>query len=198
MRFSYSAPGLPARHRAQPKGHVARIPSAVPGLPWSYTPSRGCGTSTVIDPSPIQRKLTSRLGSVGRRCPPVSGEGNGQRGMLVSDSRYCRAVTTSTCRIHNSPHTGRTSRQTRRPHCADSTWKEKEVEDSRRRSRWDDSAGKEVGIEDKSQVEKEMLPCPEREAVHRRQPALVAFYDPRQLGGEHSFPGPHTGVAECK
>ncbi|GFN89048.1 hypothetical protein PoB_001555400 [Plakobranchus ocellatus] len=62
----------------------------------------------------------------------------------------------------------------------DSTWEEKEVEDSRRRSRWDDSAGKEVGIEDKSQVEKEMPPCHEREAVHRRQPALVASYDLRQ------------------
>ncbi|GFN81045.1 hypothetical protein PoB_000755100 [Plakobranchus ocellatus] len=46
-------------------------------------------------------------------------------------------------------------------------YEEKEVEDSRR-SRRDDSAGKEVGIEDKSQVEKEMPPCPEREAVHRR------------------------------
>ncbi|GFO08401.1 RNA-directed DNA polymerase from mobile element jockey [Plakobranchus ocellatus] len=62
----------------------------------------------------------------------------------------------------------------------DSTWEEKEVEDSRRRSRRDDSAGKDVGIEDKSQVEKEMSPCPEREAVQRRQPALVASYDPRQ------------------
>ncbi|GFN94474.1 hypothetical protein PoB_002098000 [Plakobranchus ocellatus] len=94
--------------------------------------------------------------------------------MLMSDSHYCRAVTTSTSRIHPSPHTGRTSRQTRRPHCGDSTWEEKEAEDSRRRSRRDDSAGKEVGIEDKSQVEKEIPPCPEREAVHRRQPALVA------------------------
>ncbi|GFO10061.1 hypothetical protein PoB_003656600 [Plakobranchus ocellatus] len=36
----------------------------------------------------------------------------------------------------------------------DSTWEEKEVGDSRRRSRRDESAGKEVGIEDKSQVEK--------------------------------------------
>ncbi|GFN91178.1 hypothetical protein PoB_001768400 [Plakobranchus ocellatus] len=140
--------------------------------------------------------------------------------MLMSDSHYCRAVTTSTSRIHPSPHTGRTSRQTRRPHCGggplnysqhrratsplttrtvrwvdsipDSTWEEKEVEDSRR-SRRDDSAGKLVGIEDKSQVEKEMSPCPEREAVHRRQPALVASYDPRQPRWRQFFPGPHTG-----
>ncbi|GFO20616.1 histone-lysine N-methyltransferase SETMAR [Plakobranchus ocellatus] len=61
--------------------------------------------------------MTSRLGSVGQRCPPVSGEGSGQGGMLMSDSHYCRVVTTSTSRIHPSPHTGRTSRQTRRPHC---------------------------------------------------------------------------------
>ncbi|GFO25593.1 hypothetical protein PoB_005209800 [Plakobranchus ocellatus] len=30
-----------------------------------------------------------------------------------------------------------------------------------------------------------------REAVHGRQYALVASYDPRQYGGAHSFPGPH-------
>ncbi|GFO32994.1 hypothetical protein PoB_005949900 [Plakobranchus ocellatus] len=36
----------------------------------------------------------------------------------------------------------------------DSTWEEKEAENSRRRSKWVNSAGKEVGIEDKSQVEK--------------------------------------------
>ncbi|GFN82300.1 hypothetical protein PoB_000880600 [Plakobranchus ocellatus] len=102
--------------------------------------------------------MTSRLGSVGQRCPPVSGEGSGQGGMLMSDSHYCRAVTTSTSRIHPSPHTGHTSRQTRRPHCGmglsiiPSTgglrWVE--VEDSMRRSGWDDSAGKEVRIEDRA------------------------------------------------
>ncbi|GFO08869.1 hypothetical protein PoB_003537400 [Plakobranchus ocellatus] len=59
--------------------------------------------------------MTSRLGSVGQRCPPVSGEGSGQGGMLISDSHYCRAVTTSTSRIHPSPHTGRTSRQNKAP-----------------------------------------------------------------------------------
>ncbi|GFN96234.1 hypothetical protein PoB_002274000 [Plakobranchus ocellatus] len=68
----------------------------MPGLPWSYTPSRGCGTSTGIDPSPIQRKLTSQLGSVGQHCSPVLGEGNGQRGTLMSDSHNCWALTTST------------------------------------------------------------------------------------------------------
>ncbi|GFO43704.1 hypothetical protein PoB_007020900 [Plakobranchus ocellatus] len=137
--------------------------------------------------------MTSRLGSVGQRCPPVSGEVGGQGGMLMSDSHYCRAVTTSTSRIHPFPHTDRTSRQTRRPHCGDSTWEEKEVEDSRRRGRRDDSAGKEVGIEDKSQVEKEMSPCPEREAVHRRQPALVVSYDSRQPRWSQSSPGPTRG-----
>ncbi|GFO46800.1 hypothetical protein PoB_007330500 [Plakobranchus ocellatus] len=90
--FSYSAPELPVRHRAQPRGHVVRHSSAVSGLPWSYTLSKGCGASTEIYPSPIQRKLTSRLGSVDRRCPPVSGEGNGQRSIMVSDCHYCRAV----------------------------------------------------------------------------------------------------------
>ncbi|GFN97165.1 hypothetical protein PoB_002367100 [Plakobranchus ocellatus] len=104
-------------YEAQPGGHIARHSSAVSGLPWSYTPSRGCGTSTGIDPSPIRREMTSRLGSVGPRCPPVSGEGSGQGGMLMGDSHYCRAVTTSTSRTHPSLHTGRTSRQTRRPHC---------------------------------------------------------------------------------
>ncbi|GFN74858.1 hypothetical protein PoB_000136400 [Plakobranchus ocellatus] len=102
--FFNSAPGLPARHGAQPRGHVGRISSAVPGLPWSYTASRGCGTSTGIDPSPIRRRMTSRLGSVGQRCPPVSGEGSGQEGMLMSDRHYCQAITTSTFRIHPSPH----------------------------------------------------------------------------------------------
>ncbi|GFN89421.1 hypothetical protein PoB_001592700 [Plakobranchus ocellatus] len=76
----------------------------------------------------------------------------------------------------------------------DSTWEEKVVEDSRRRSRRDDSAGKEVGTEDKSQVEKEMSPSPEREAVHRRQPALVASYDPRQPLWSQFFPRPYTWI----
>ncbi|GFO12515.1 gypsy retrotransposon integrase-like protein 1 [Plakobranchus ocellatus] len=39
-----------------------------------------------------------------------------------------------------------------------------------------------------------MPPCPEREAVHRRQPALVASYDPQQPRWSQFFPGPHTGV----
>ncbi|GFO18509.1 hypothetical protein PoB_004501400 [Plakobranchus ocellatus] len=36
--------------------------------------------------------------------------------MLMSDSHRCWAVTTTTSRIQPFPHTGRTSRQTRRPH----------------------------------------------------------------------------------
>ncbi|GFO29679.1 hypothetical protein PoB_005618400 [Plakobranchus ocellatus] len=124
--------------------------------------------------------MTSRLGSVGQHWPNVSGEGSGRGGMLMSDSHYCRAVITSTSRIHPSPHT-------------DSTWEEKEGDDNRRRGRREDSAGEEVGIEDKSQVEKESPPCPKREAVNRRQPALVASYDPRQPRWSQFFPGPHTG-----
>ncbi|GFO19366.1 hypothetical protein PoB_004587100 [Plakobranchus ocellatus] len=65
--FRIQLQGSPPTRRAQPGGHVARHSSAVSGLPWSYTPSRGCGTSAGIDPSPIQRKMTSRLGSVGQR-----------------------------------------------------------------------------------------------------------------------------------
>ncbi|GFN89069.1 hypothetical protein PoB_001557500 [Plakobranchus ocellatus] len=40
----------------------------MPGLPWSYTTYRECATSTGIDPSPIQRKLTSGLGNVGKEA----------------------------------------------------------------------------------------------------------------------------------
>ncbi|GFO06199.1 hypothetical protein PoB_003270400 [Plakobranchus ocellatus] len=47
----------------QPRGHV-QISSTVRGLPLSYTLNRRCETPTGIDPSPIQRKLTSRLGSM--------------------------------------------------------------------------------------------------------------------------------------
>ncbi|GFN91500.1 hypothetical protein PoB_001800600 [Plakobranchus ocellatus] len=78
--------------------------------------------------------------------------------MLMRDSHYCRAITTSTSRIHHSTHTGRTSRQTRRPHCGGGPsiilstgglrWIE--GEDSMRRSGRDDSAGKEVGRQDKA------------------------------------------------
>ncbi|GFO00802.1 hypothetical protein PoB_002730700 [Plakobranchus ocellatus] len=97
--------------------------------------------------------MTSRLGGLSQHCPPVSGEGTCQRGMMVSDSHYCRAVTTSISRIHPSPHTGRTSRQTRCPHCGGGPLnysQHLEVEDSKRRSGRDDSAGKEEGREDKA------------------------------------------------
>ncbi|GFN86904.1 hypothetical protein PoB_001341000 [Plakobranchus ocellatus] len=59
-----------------------------------------CGASTGIDPSPVQRKLNSRLGSMGQHCHPISGEGSVQGGMLKSDSHYCRAVTN----IRVAPH----------------------------------------------------------------------------------------------
>ncbi|GFO19557.1 hypothetical protein PoB_004606200 [Plakobranchus ocellatus] len=112
--FKELAPGLLAHHGVQPRRHIARTSSAAPGLLWRYTHSRVCRTSTGINPSPIQRKLISRLGRLGQSCPPVSGKGNGQGDMLVSDSHYCRAITTSTSRIHSFPYTCRTSRQTRR------------------------------------------------------------------------------------
>ncbi|GFO05426.1 hypothetical protein PoB_003193100 [Plakobranchus ocellatus] len=54
----------------------------------------GCGTANGIEANPIQRKLTSRLGSVGQRCPLVLGEWNGQGGMLMTDSHNCQTVTT--------------------------------------------------------------------------------------------------------
>ncbi|GFO17738.1 hypothetical protein PoB_004424300 [Plakobranchus ocellatus] len=66
--------GLSTDHRAQSREQIARISSAVPGLPWSSTPSRGWGTLTGIDPSPISRKIISRLDSVGKCCATVSGE----------------------------------------------------------------------------------------------------------------------------
>ncbi|GFO25047.1 hypothetical protein PoB_005155200 [Plakobranchus ocellatus] len=53
---------------------------------------------------------------MGQRCPPVSGDENDQGGKLVSDSHYCQIVTTSTPRIHPSPHTVCNSRQTRHPY----------------------------------------------------------------------------------
>ncbi|GFO46830.1 hypothetical protein PoB_007333500 [Plakobranchus ocellatus] len=148
--------------------------------------------------------MTSRLGSVGQHCPPISGKGSGQGGMLMSDSHYCRAVTPqppgstpygSHLTANKAPTLwGWASQLFSAPEGYDSTWEEKEIEDSRKRSRRDDSAGKEVGTEDKSQVEKEMPPCPEREAVYRRQPALVASYDLRQPRWSQFFPGPHTGL----
>ncbi|GFO41830.1 hypothetical protein PoB_006833500 [Plakobranchus ocellatus] len=74
----------------------------------------------------------------------------------------------------------------------DSTWEEKEIEDSRRRSRRGDSAGKEVGIEDKARWRKRDVALHRREAVHRRQPGLVASYDPRQKRWSTFFPrAPH-------
>ncbi|GFN97256.1 hypothetical protein PoB_002376200 [Plakobranchus ocellatus] len=156
--------------------------------------------------------MTSQLGSVGQRCPAVSGEGNGQGGMLMSDSHYCRAVTTSTSKILPFPHTvaphGKQGAHTVGVGLSiilstgglrwievgnNSTWEEKEVEDSRRRSRRDDSAGKEVGIEDNSQVEKEMSPCPdERQSIGDNLP-WSPLTTRGNHGGAHSFPGPHTG-----
>ncbi|GFO18781.1 hypothetical protein PoB_004528600 [Plakobranchus ocellatus] len=75
----------------------------------------------------------------------------------------------------------------------DSTWEEKEVENSRRRSRRDNSAGKEVGIEDESQVEKKMSPCPdERQSIGDNLP-----WSPLTTRGNHSgaysSPGPTRG-----
>ncbi|GFO25327.1 hypothetical protein PoB_005183200 [Plakobranchus ocellatus] len=75
----------------------------------------------------------------------------------------------------------------------DSTWEEKEVEESRRRSRRDDSAGKEVGIEDKSQVEEEMSPCPdERQSIGDNLP-WSPLTTRGNHGGAYSSPGPTRG-----
>ncbi|GFO27937.1 hypothetical protein PoB_005444200 [Plakobranchus ocellatus] len=73
----------------------------------------------------------------------------------------------------------------------DSTWEEKEVEDSRRRSRRGDSAGKEVRIEDKSQLEKERSPCPdERQSIGDNLPWCLL--DPRKPRWSIFFPrAPH-------
>ncbi|GFN82815.1 hypothetical protein PoB_000932100 [Plakobranchus ocellatus] len=121
---------------------------AVSGLPWSYTPSRGCGACTGIDLSFIQRKMTSAALSSQEK--------------EVAKEAY-------------------------------STWEEKEVEDSRGRSRRDDSVEKKVGIEDKSQVEKEMPPCPEeRQSIGDNLP-WSPLTTCGNHGGAHSFPGPHTG-----
>ncbi|GFO17308.1 hypothetical protein PoB_004381300 [Plakobranchus ocellatus] len=85
-------------------------------------------------------------------------------------------------------------RRSGRDDSADSTWEEKEVEDSRRRSRRDDSAGKEVGIEDKSQVEKEMSPCPdERQSIGDNLP-WSPLTTRGNHGGAYSSPGPTRGL----
>ncbi|GFO43861.1 hypothetical protein PoB_007036600 [Plakobranchus ocellatus] len=65
----------------------------------------------------------------------------------------------------------------------------------RRRSRRDDSAGKEVGIEDKSQVEKEMSPCPdERQSIGDNLP-WSPLTTRGNHGGAYSSPGPTRGLA---
>ncbi|GFN81307.1 hypothetical protein PoB_000781300 [Plakobranchus ocellatus] len=124
-------------------------PALCQGYPGAILPAQGVETSTGIDPSPIQKKLTSRLGS-------ISGEGNGQRGMLMSNRHYCRAVTTSTPRIHPSPiwvaPYGKQGAHTVGLSIISGTsglrWIE--VVDSRRRSKQDNSTGKEVRREDKA------------------------------------------------
>ncbi|GFO46801.1 hypothetical protein PoB_007330600 [Plakobranchus ocellatus] len=70
-----------------------------------------------------------------KRCRPCTGERQ-----FTGDTLLYSPLTTRTVRLVDS--------------IPDSTWEEKEVGDNRRRSRRDDSAGKEAGIEDKSQVEK--------------------------------------------
>ncbi|GFO24352.1 chemosensory receptor a [Plakobranchus ocellatus] len=94
--------------------------------------------------------------------------------------------------VYQSPLTTRTVRWV--DSIPDSTWEEKEVEDSRRRSRRDDSAGKEVGIEDKSQVEKEMSPCPDdRQSIGDNLP-WSPLTTRGNHGGAYSSPGPTRGA----
>ncbi|GFN94994.1 hypothetical protein PoB_002150000 [Plakobranchus ocellatus] len=117
----------------------------------------GCGTSTGIDPSPIQRELTSRLGSIGQRCPPILKEEKGQGGLLMSDSYYCRTVTIPTPGSTPPPirvaPLGKQGAHTVGMgvsiiSCTVGLHRI-EVGHSGRRSRQDDSTGKEVGREDK-------------------------------------------------
>ncbi|GFO18321.1 hypothetical protein PoB_004482600 [Plakobranchus ocellatus] len=54
-----------------------------------YTPSRRCGSSTGIKQGPIERKVTSRLGSINQCCPTVLREGSGHGWVLSSDGHYC-------------------------------------------------------------------------------------------------------------
>ncbi|GFO04564.1 hypothetical protein PoB_003106900 [Plakobranchus ocellatus] len=100
---------------ATSNAHSSRF--LTPVLAVARPAAEGVGPLLGLTRALFREKMTSRLGSVRQRCPPVSGEGSGQGGTLMSDSHYCGAVTTSTSRIHPWIHTGRTSRQTRHPHC---------------------------------------------------------------------------------
>ncbi|GFO06775.1 hypothetical protein PoB_003328000 [Plakobranchus ocellatus] len=73
----------------------------------------------------------------------------------------------------------------------DSTRKEEELEDSRRRSRWDERKW-----EQKTKLggEKVMSLVYRREAVHRRQPALVTSYKPLQMVEQFLPWAPHRGL----
>ncbi|GFO25210.1 hypothetical protein PoB_005171500 [Plakobranchus ocellatus] len=143
--------------------------------------------------------MTSRLGSVGQRCPPVSGEGSGQGGMLMSDSYYCRAITTSTSRIIPSPirvapH-GKQGAHTVGvglsiiPSTGGLRWIE--VVDSRRRSKRDDGAGKEVRIEDKARWrERDVVHVPERGSSWAT-PCFSRLLRHAQYGGSILSQTPH-------
>ncbi|GFO04052.1 hypothetical protein PoB_003055700 [Plakobranchus ocellatus] len=189
----------PVRHGVQPGGHVARHSSTVSGLPWSYTPSRGCGTSTGIDPSPIQRKLTSRLGSVGQRCLP-SQEKEVAKGA-------CWSVTATIAwpsppqppgstppPIQVAPR-GKQGAHTVGvglsiiPSTGGLLWIE--VEDSMRRSGRDDSTGKQVRIEDKARWrERDVAHVPERDRS-RARPCFSRLLRHAQYSGSILSQTPH-------
>ncbi|GFN90638.1 hypothetical protein PoB_001714400 [Plakobranchus ocellatus] len=114
--FEFRLPSSPPDTEPNQGDKLRRLAALCQSYAGALPPAEGVGPLLGLT-QPIRRILTSRLGSVGGRCPPISGEGNGQGDMLMSDSHYCRTVTISISRIHTSPHTGRTSRQTRRPHC---------------------------------------------------------------------------------
>ncbi|GFO13707.1 hypothetical protein PoB_004021200 [Plakobranchus ocellatus] len=67
-----------------------------------------------------------------------------------------------------------------------------EVGDSKRRSERDNSAGKEVGIEDKARWEKLMSPMYRRDTVHGQHPVLAASYDVYSTVGQF-YPRLHMG-----
>ncbi|GFO31664.1 hypothetical protein PoB_005816900 [Plakobranchus ocellatus] len=115
--------------------------------------------------------------------------------MLMSDSHYCRADTTSASRIHPSPHTGRTSRQTRHPQCGGGPLNySQHRRNSMRRNGRDDSAGKEVRIEDKARWrERDVAHLPKRGSSWAT-PCFSRLLRHAQYGGSILSQTPHGKV----
>ncbi|GFN88502.1 hypothetical protein PoB_001500800 [Plakobranchus ocellatus] len=121
MRFVFKFDSRASRPIRRPTmdTHCSKLQRCARAL-WSYTFNRECETSTGIDLSPTQRKLTSIfsfLTSMGHRCPPVSGEGNSQGAMLMSDESLLLGRHQLNPQDPSLAPYGRTSRQTMHPHC---------------------------------------------------------------------------------